>query len=85
MSANVKEFLEKVNADDGNSAAYKEAKDLGEVSELAGKLGYEISPAELQDYFKSQSISDSDLDNISGGVSMMGAGTEPHGGWYSGD
>lgn len=82
----IKDFLTKVNGSEEHTTAYNNAKDLKEVSELAGTLGYKISATELQDYFQNEGLSDSDLGNISGGTSMMGQKTSAgHGGWYGGD
>ena len=80
----IKAFLNKVNQDATLRASYSSTKDLGELSEFAAGLGYKITPAEFQDYFKT---TDAGLEDLTGGTSMMGStktGGE-HGGWYSGD
>jgi predicted ribosomally synthesized peptide with nif11-like leader len=81
----IKDFLAKVNGSQEFTSSYNSAKDLKEVSELAATLGFTISPAELQGYFQNENLDDSDLNNITGGTSMMGVSPAPHGGWYSGD
>ncbi len=82
MENKINEFLSRVQSDQSLAGKYKSAKDLKEVSEIAGSLGFQISPADFQKHF-AENLSEDDLDNISGGASPVNRTS--HGGWYSGD
>ena len=83
----IEKFLEKVGNDADLANQYNNAKDLKELAEVATAAGYSVTAQELQAHFQNnENLSADDLDNISGGASMMGGNTTTsHGGWYSGD
>lgn len=79
----VQEFLSKMKESEEHSAAYNQASSLDDVAYIAKKMGYNITTKELQDYYSSTEMDESDLEKVTGGTSMMGAGRTSA--WYSGD
>jgi predicted ribosomally synthesized peptide with nif11-like leader len=80
----IKAFMDAVSNDEAHAKTYKDSTSLEHVASLANAMGYDISRADFREHFKNaQSLSDGDLDNISGGSSMMGDTVSQE--WYSGD
>lgn len=82
-----REFMTEIEKDQSLKDRFSQIQSPEAMAEFAASLGYSFSADEIKNQahaFGLDALSDDDLDDISGGQSMMGS-SKPSQCWYSGD
>lgn len=80
-TANISDFIQKVQADDTLIAQFKNVRSDEQLNAMAATLGYNFASSEIKqckEKMKSILFTGSNLDSISGGASVVAQ-------WFSGD